>query len=111
MNEVAQIIHEWAVSRGFWEHEFIPSDCAGIHSRPVLNPSIYEEKLMLIVSEAAEVLEARRDKNEKLEEEEMADLIIRALDYCAARGFDIDGAVAHKMAKNQVRPYLHGRAR
>jgi hypothetical protein len=37
------------------------------------------------------------------EEVEMADLLIRVLDYCGANEFDIEGAVAEKRAYNRRR--------
>lgn len=42
---------------------------------------------------------------------EMADIIIRTLDACAAYGIDIDEAIRAKMRYNTTRPYLHGRVR
>jgi NTP pyrophosphatase (non-canonical NTP hydrolase) len=41
---------------------------------------------------------------------EMADILIRVLDACCAWDIDIDAAVAEKMAYNEGRPHLHGRA-
>lgn len=107
MDDLAEEIHATAIEKGFWDHSVIPT----LPDYAVANPSIYEEKLMLIVSEVAEVLEARRDRDEAAEEEECADIIIRVFDYCAARGFQIDSAVRNKMSKNRDRPHLHGRVR
>jgi phage baseplate assembly protein gpV len=42
---------------------------------------------------------------------ELADIIIRVLDACAAYEVDIDAAILAKMAYNRTRPYLHGRVR
>lgn len=39
---------------------------------------------------------------------ELADIIIRVLDICAANGIDIAAAIADKMAFNETRPYRHG---
>lgn len=39
---------------------------------------------------------------------ELADIIIRVLDICAAEGIDIAAAIADKMAFNETRPYRHG---
>lgn len=39
---------------------------------------------------------------------ELADCLIRILDYCHYRGFQIDSVVRNKMQKNRSRPYLHG---
>ena len=66
--------------------------------------------LMLIVSEAAEAADGIRkgQMSGKLpgftaEEEEMADLFIRAGDYCTARGLCLGEAIAAKMAYNRTR--------
>lgn len=40
---------------------------------------------------------------------EMADIIIRVLDFCGANDIDIEKAVAEKMAYNESRPYKHGK--
>lgn len=39
---------------------------------------------------------------------ELADCIIRILDYCASAGIDIEGAVARKHEHNKTRSYRHG---
>lgn len=68
------------------------------------------EMLMLIVSEIAEAMEGERKglmdthiKNRRMVEVELADAVIRILDYSCAYGFDLDGAVAEKMAYNSNR--------
>jgi NTP pyrophosphatase (non-canonical NTP hydrolase) len=40
---------------------------------------------------------------------ELADVIIRTLDLCAAYDIDIDKAVMEKIAYNKTRPYKHGK--
>ena len=105
LNELANTCHSIARDKGFWEHEYLPDD--GGTTQP--NPSIFPEKVMLMVTECAEMIDAQRDGSVPHEEEELADLLIRALDYGAARGFDIDAAVVKKMDKNRQRGHLHGR--
>jgi len=68
------------------------------------------ELLCLIHSEISEAMEAERknlmdDKlpHRKGAEVELADAIIRILDYCAAFGFDIQGAFEEKMLFNSTR--------
>lgn len=39
---------------------------------------------------------------------EIADALIRMLDYCAHKGFDIDAAVRMKFEYNKTRSYRHG---
>jgi NTP pyrophosphatase (non-canonical NTP hydrolase) len=90
-------LHVWARQQGFYDRE---AD----------NPSLPVEKLMLIVSEVSETLEALRDDDRDHEAEEVADIFIRVLDYAAWRGISLDHHVAAKMEKNRARPRLHGRA-
>ena len=68
------------------------------------------ELLMLVVSEIAEAMEgARKDlmddhlPHRKMEEVELADAVIRILDYAGAYNFDIQGALDEKMAYNKTR--------
>ena len=68
------------------------------------------ELISLMHSELSEMMEGERKNlmDEKLPhrrnaEVEMADLIIRALDYAGAFGFDLDGAITEKRAYNRVR--------
>ena len=68
------------------------------------------ELIALIHSELSEAMEGERkdlydDKlpDRPMAEVEMADAIIRILDYCAAFGYDIAGAVEEKMAFNAER--------
>jgi len=68
------------------------------------------EMMMLIVSEIAEAMEGHRknlpdDKlpHRSMEEVEMADALIRILDYCAGHGLDLGGAYVEKMQFNAIR--------
>ena len=107
MNDLAGAIHRTAVKKGFYADEVVYNSVG--FRQP--NPAFAGERLMLIVSECAEVMEAIRDNEPAHEAEEVADVLIRVLDYAAWRGFDIDQEVRAKMAKNERRPKLHGRAR
>jgi NTP pyrophosphatase (non-canonical NTP hydrolase) len=68
------------------------------------------EQLMLIVSEIAEAMEGERknlmdDKlpHRPMAEVELADALIRILDYAAGHGYDLGGAYVEKMKYNAVR--------
>jgi NTP pyrophosphatase (non-canonical NTP hydrolase) len=99
-NQVAIEAHQMAVEKGFWEKE--PNKA---------------EKLALIHSEISECLEGVRkdtmdDKlpHRKMEAVELADAIIRIMDYDAGFGLNIAEALREKMAYNKTRPYKHGKA-
>jgi len=100
--EISQMqveVHRTAVEHGWWESP-----------RPV------GEVLMLMVTELAEAMEAYRNGNPESEktpgfsqmEEELADVVIRLLDFAGGENLNIEGALIAKMAYNEKRPYRHG---
>jgi NTP pyrophosphatase (non-canonical NTP hydrolase) len=100
--EISQMqveVHRTAVEHGWWESP-----------RPV------GEVLMLMVTELAEAMEAYRSGNPESEkipgfsqmEEELADVVIRLLDFAGGENLNIEGALIAKMAYNEKRPYRHG---
>lgn len=75
-------------------------------------------RLSLMHAELGEALEAARDGNPACTktpgfssiEEELADVVIRAMDTAETYGFNLGGAIEAKMKFNESRPYKHGRA-
>jgi hypothetical protein len=72
---------------------------------------------MLVVSEVAEATEAVRagfpylyfaDGKPEGEAAELADAVIRVMDYFEARGWDLEATIAIKHAYNKERSYRHG---
>lgn len=98
LNELAKECHEIARSKGFYE-------------RAGEGESFLSEKLLLVVSEITEAQDAIRDGDELGEALEIADALIRLLDYAEFRGIDIDAVVRRKIDFNKTRPYMHGRAK
>jgi NTP pyrophosphatase (non-canonical NTP hydrolase) len=74
------------------------------------------ELIALMHSELSEALEAMRHGNPPSEkipeftgvEEELADVIIRIMDYSYSRGLRVSQAVVAKIAFNATRPIRHG---
>lgn len=114
LNEIADAVHANAREKGF-------------HDDGLTNEQFLERHCMLLVGEVAELHEALRkgeasmpcDKAEKMfnagmppltcAEEELADVIIRALDISRRLGINIHGAIQAKHAYNTTRPHMHGK--
>jgi NTP pyrophosphatase (non-canonical NTP hydrolase) len=71
------------------------------------------EKMMLVVTELAEGVEAYRHGKIKGEKdslaEELADAVIRICDIAGFLEIDLEKELLEKMEYNKTRPYLHGK--
>lgn len=117
LNELAYHIHENAKDKGWWDDE-----------------RMFPEIAALIHCEVSEAMEEYRNGHKPTEVYakhsatdsvpcsppcapglkpegipiELADVIIRILDYCGKTGIDIDDAIQRKIAYNKTRPHRHG---
>lgn len=107
LDSMADDVHATAVEKGFWDV---------IKDAPQEQIDIFITKqLMMIVSEAVEVMEAiRKNRGPENVADEMADIIIRTLDlYAGLREYeyvntDLQVAFNNKTNFNQSRPERHG---
>jgi NTP pyrophosphatase (non-canonical NTP hydrolase) len=102
INKLRDKIHKNAVEHGWWEKE-----------------RTFGEIIALCHSELSEALEEYRNKHSvteiyKIEGKlegvpiELADCIIRILDYCGHADIDIEEAIRIKHRYNKTRPFRHG---
>jgi len=101
LDEMADHLHQVATEKGFW-----PDGVDDI---------FITKQLIMVVSEAVEVMEAiRKDKGKQEIADEMADIIIRTLDLYAGlveNGYtdiSLDKALDNKVSFNKERPERHG---
>lgn len=105
LDTLAQGINEWANRKGFWAFPDLM-----VYAESSL---VKSTKLMLVVTELAEAVEGLRKPIASTippytnEEEEIADAIIRLLDYAGQYRLRIGEAVIEKIALNEGRPYRH----
>lgn len=101
---IAQMVHLNAVEKGFWEFK----------------PSV-ELQVGLIHSEVSELFEEyrkghqpnkpyyRADGKPEGINAELADIVIRCLDFAEGYGIDLESAILEKHKFNTTRPHKHGK--
>jgi NTP pyrophosphatase (non-canonical NTP hydrolase) len=101
LDDMGKDIHNTAVEKGFWPEK--------------VDDIFIAKQLMMIVSEAVEVMEAvRKDKGRQEVSEEMADIVIRTLDLYQGlvdNGYvetSLQAAINNKISFNKTRPERHG---
>ena len=126
MNDLAKEIHETAEHHGWWETPpSFPEVIALCHSelsealeeyRNNKGATYFECPYHDTRSRCPDKYDGcQSGRNEGCKERkpegiavELADCIIRILDYCGHEGIDIDSIVRTKMDYNKTRPYRHG---
>ncbi len=97
-DQLQERIHLDAIVKGWWEEDRNDG-----------------EMIALMHSELSEALEALREGNPastkieaSLVEEELADVVIRIMDYCERNNYNLADAIVKKVVFNKTRSYKHG---
>ena len=92
INDLAKMVAKWREKKGFitdWKN--------------------MPEKLMLVVTELSEAMEAYRIDDKENFNEEIADTFIRLFDICGSIDINIEDEISKKMEVNKKRPHKHGK--
>jgi len=121
MELVAGLIHENAKEKGFWEARDLVYYLFGEQhiNHNERDRLLTESKLSSLCKVHEEISEAvdgikKEEMSVKLpgftsEEEELADAVIRILDYGRAHDLELSQAIVKKMEFNKSREYMHGK--
>lgn len=113
LTQLSGIAHANAQEKGFYGDVRLITD---LFTNDILSKEEYDllyarcegSRIALIHSEASESLEAIRKGEAANEAEELADVIIRILDYAGWKGIDLQREVVEKMKHNETRGFKHG---
>lgn len=104
IRDLQDAAHATAKTKGWWPPGEVSVELLG-------------SKIALIHSEVSEALECLREGQLEVSRAgakpeglpiELADIVLRVLDFAGALGIDLEDAVLEKLAYNRTRTYRHG---
>jgi NTP pyrophosphatase (non-canonical NTP hydrolase) len=121
LNEFAKDVHQNAIAHGWWETERSFGEIIALchselsealeehrHNRPILYTACKMEDLKANGGGGCGVCAYCAANKPEGIASELADCIIRILDYCEFAGIDIEQVLKQKHEYNKTRPYRHG---
>lgn len=116
IKRLVEITHSNAKEKGFWEdwdsiawEDGLPKNEDSTLDIDELYNNAIATRLMLIVSEVSEALEALRKDDTDNFAEELADVVIRVCDLAGGLDIDIEKEILNKIERNKSREYKHGK--
>lgn len=109
IKQLSEGLFHWFKHQGFWPKDWEPYFQGVVGDSSEQTNLKKMEKLGLIVTEVAECMEAVRKGDSTNEADELADVLIRVLDYAGGFNLPLAQAFEEKMLKNYARPLKHGK--
>jgi NTP pyrophosphatase (non-canonical NTP hydrolase) len=119
INEFCALVNKESRARGWWEpmDNVLGGLVTGVRDKDIefAVDAFTTQKIMLIVCELGEAVEAMRQDMYGLErkdtfEDELADALLRLFDLIGERGIDIEKQMAWKINYNRTREHMHGKS-
>lgn len=109
INELSRKAYANAKAHGFWEDWDQIDSLPPEFDKERLRDSAISTRLLLIIREVTEALEALRRGDRPGFREEIADTFLRLGDLCGGLNIDAELGILAKMRINKPRPYKHGK--
>lgn len=118
INDLVKQIHKLATEKGWWDSPRSTPECIALmHSelsealeeyrndKPAIYQNINEYYSVYSTPENPSWDATKKPEGELVE---LADTVIRIMDYCGAKGYDLEQAINLKNEYNKTRGYRHG---
>lgn len=110
LNQACIIVHDWAKKKGWWDDPRNDGELIALmHSE--LSEALEYLRASAAISIDGERLDVPDDKVPQHSgvAAEMADCVIRIMDFCGHHGIDLGKVIRDKHAYNCGRPHKHGK--
>jgi NTP pyrophosphatase (non-canonical NTP hydrolase) len=116
LNEWTERIHSWAIDNGFHpndqtEDAYIESTCNNMHDEVSELHEAWRNNKLHEPCDKSDMMKRVRIEPLSCLEEELADIVIRAMDTAGRMKVDLNSVVTRKQAFNETRSYRHGNKR
>ena len=109
LNSIAHAVHAMATEKGFHDAPVpVGNQCANLHGEVSELWEAYRESRLNVECDKGDKMREASVPVLTCAEEELADIVIRALDTAVELRVDIGRAVVAKMAFNATRSHRHG---
>lgn len=105
INDMVKDVHETAIEKGWWE-----TDRSALEIHALIHSEISEatEDVRRGYADYQDLIILEGPSKPVGESVELADAVIRIMDYFGRKGWDLEKTLAAKIEFNKTRPFRHG---